>query len=204
MPHIGAPGARTVGNPDTSADSISFGNFAAAPNAMTFDTNGNLYISDSFQGALFKIEAVADAELPATITTFIHAPLLATAGFPPFGANGLAISDDESTLFIANTGDDRVLACELATGNLGVFAESINGADGLAWGPQGHLLVAGNQEDKIVMLNDTGRVVAKFGAAPLVHGDGLPFWSALSGNYGRPRLRCLCHEPGLTPDRCRG
>jgi DNA-binding beta-propeller fold protein YncE len=36
-----------------------------------------------------------------------------TVGFPPFGANGLALNKLETKLFVANTGDDRVLVLDL-------------------------------------------------------------------------------------------
>ena len=55
IPGIGAPGPRTVGNPDGSSDTITFGSGARVPNAMVFDSDGNLYVSDSFQGAIFRI-----------------------------------------------------------------------------------------------------------------------------------------------------
>ncbi|WP_020590307.1 hypothetical protein [Desulfobacter curvatus] len=100
VPHPGAPGERTVVNPDISEDKIVFGNYAAAPNAMVFDSAGNLYFSDSFQGAIFEIENVANAEIPE-IKTIAHDSLLATAGFPPFGANGLAIDEESNILYIA-------------------------------------------------------------------------------------------------------
>ena len=67
-----------------------------------------------------------------TAATVKHDGLLATAGFPPFGANGLALSRDGTKLFIANTGDDRILRLDLKTGELSIWAESINGADGIA------------------------------------------------------------------------
>ena len=66
IPGIGAPAPRIVGNPDGSSDTISFGSGARVPNALVFDQDGNLYISDSFQGAVFKIADVAgkgDAQL---------------------------------------------------------------------------------------------------------------------------------------------
>jgi sugar lactone lactonase YvrE len=50
------------------------------------------------------------------VTTIKHDGLLATAGFPPFSANGLALSNDGTKLFVANTGDDRVLRLDLGTG----------------------------------------------------------------------------------------
>src|SRR6266571_4644965 len=98
-----------VGTPDGSFDTITFGDIARVPNATVFDSRGNLYISDSFQGAIFRIDDVAHCHTPCFAATVAHDPLLATTGFPPFGANGLAFNSDESALFVANTGDDRVL-----------------------------------------------------------------------------------------------
>ena len=164
IPGIGAPAQRAVGNPDGSSDTILFGsNSFPAPNAMTFDAAGNLYVSDSFQGAIFRI-ANADACSPCIASLVAHHPLLATAGFPPFGANGLAFSGDGNALFIANTGDDRVLKLDMATKQVGVFAESVNGADGMVMDSAGLLWIAANQADTLVALDERGRVVAQIGA----------------------------------------
>lgn len=163
IPAIGAPAPRVVPNPDGTADTITFGNAARVPNALTFDRAGNLYVSDSFQGAIFRIDNPAACAPACAATTVAHDPLLATAGFPPFGANGIAFNREESALFIANTGDDRVLKLEMASGQVTVFAESINGADGLAFDERGRLWVAANQADELVALNEQGRVVAKLG-----------------------------------------
>ena len=113
IPAIGAPRARRVENPDGSFDTITFGDNARVPNALTFDRAGNLYVSDSFQGAIFRIENPAKCAPGCVATMVVHDPLLATAGFPPFGANGIAFNRDESALFIANTGDDRVLKLDM-------------------------------------------------------------------------------------------
>ncbi|MDH5221611.1 MAG: hypothetical protein OEW94_10325, partial [Betaproteobacteria bacterium] len=107
LPMIGAPGNRTEGNPDGSSDTIQFGsNSFPAPNAMEFDKQGNLYVSDSFQGAIYRVDNAHGCAAPCPVTTVVHSALLATAGFPPFGANGLALSKDGASLFVANTGDD--------------------------------------------------------------------------------------------------
>lgn len=174
LPAVGAPANRIENNnPDGSADTIVFGsNGFPAPNAMVFDRSGNLYVSDSFQGAIYRIDHAQNC--PCSRAVVAHDPLLATAGFPPFGANGLALGSDEQTLYVANTGDDRVLKVDLATGAVSVFAESINGADGIAFDDRGILWVAANQGDEIVGLNDKGRVVAKIGSFEGIGADGAP------------------------------
>jgi len=175
LPGIGAPGARTVGNPDGSSDTILFGsNFFPAPNGLVFDNHGNLYVSDSFQGAIFRINNPSACAPACPVTTLAHDPLLATSGFPPFGANGLAFNSNQSALFIANTGDDRILKLDLASNAITVFAESINGADGIALDDFGRLWVAANQADEVVALNGNGRVVARLGEFQGIRKDGSP------------------------------
>lgn len=174
IPSIGAPPNRTVGNPDGSTDTITFGNNFPAPNALTFNSSGDLFVSDSFQGAVFRINNASTCITPCAITTVKHDGLLATAGFPPFGANGLALNSDETNLFIANTGDDRILRLDLGTGAIDVFAESINGADGIAFDAAGRLWVAANQADEVVALNGSGRVIAKLGDFLGIQNDGTP------------------------------
>jgi sugar lactone lactonase YvrE len=164
VPALGAPEQRFEGNPDGSEDIVTFGsNSFAAPNAITFTEDGTLYLSDSFQGAIYRVSDAANCEMPCSIETVVHDPLLATPGFPAFGANGIALGDGNSILYVANTGDDRVLQINLDTHEVSVFAEGINGADGLAFDTRGILWVAANQADQIIGLNSQGRVIAKLG-----------------------------------------
>jgi DNA-binding beta-propeller fold protein YncE len=173
IPSIGQPPKRTVDNPDGTEDTITFGNSFPAPNALTFDKSGNLYVSDSFQGAILRINNAHTCATPCPVTTVKHDGLLATAGFPPFGANGLALSKDGTKLFIANTGDDRILRLDLKTGELSIWAESIDGADGIAF-YHGRLVVAANQGDVVFILNENGRVIAKLGDFLGIRDDGSP------------------------------
>ena len=177
VPGIGAPAARTSGNPDGSSDTTTFGSSGfPAPNGMVFDRSGNLYFSDSFQGAIFRIDNAKGCSTPCAVNTVSHDPLLATAGFPPFGANGLALNSDETALYIANTGDQRVLKMDLTTAAkaVSVFAVSINGADGLAFDNEGRLWVAANQADEIAALNGNGRIIARLGEFQGIQNDGTP------------------------------
>ena len=143
-----------------------------ALNALEFDSKGNLYVSDSFQGVIFRIENVRDCNTPCAISPFVQDDLLKTTGFPPFGANGLALS--ETLLFVANTGDDRVLKIDTDSKKVTVFTQSINGADGIVFDRNGLLWVAANQADEVVALNDKGRVVAKLGEFRGINRNGTP------------------------------
>jgi sugar lactone lactonase YvrE len=100
--------------------------------------------------------------------------LLKTTGFPPFGANGLALNDHETLLFVANTGDDRVLKIDIDSKKVMVFTQSINGADGIVFDKRGLLWVCANQADEVVALNDKGRVVAKLGEFRGINRNGTP------------------------------
>jgi sugar lactone lactonase YvrE len=149
---------------------------ACGLNAIAFDAAGDLYVSDSFGGRIFKIDLPAG---PATL--FFGNPgddndLLFpnNHGFPGFGANGLVFSEDGTALFIANTADDRVLKLTLATGVVTVFAESIHGADGILFDNRGRLWVAANQGDEVVALNEVGRIVERRGAFLGVGRDEAP------------------------------
>ena len=62
---------------------------------------------------------------------------------------------------------------DLKTGDISVFAESINGADGIAF-YRGRLVVAANQADEVVILNENGRVIAKLGDFLGIRQDGSP------------------------------
>lgn len=142
-------------------------------NAIAFDAAGDLYVSDSFGGKIYKIDLPGGA-----VSTFASDELLKPAppphGFPPFGANGLAFSADGATLFVANTADDRILKVNVATKAVTPFSQSINGADGIVFDGQGQLWVAANQADEVVALDADGRIVDRRGSFDGIGPDGAP------------------------------
>jgi sugar lactone lactonase YvrE len=109
LPRIGPPPDRTVGNPDGSQDVIEFGNNASAPNAMAFRSDSSLFVSDSFRGAIFRIENADLCTGSCSVSTVQHDALLATAGFPPFGANGIAFDSSGRLWVAANQADEVVV-----------------------------------------------------------------------------------------------
>ena len=133
------------------------------PNALGFDQDGNVYISDSFQGIIWKTGRDGAGGGPAV--QFVESALLRTAGVPPFGANGLDFNS-AGDLFVANTGNDTVVQIPVTNGVPGtpkVFTNSINGADGLLIDEDDNLWVCANQADEIVVVDKTGKAIAKLG-----------------------------------------
>jgi hypothetical protein len=195
-----APPARRIDNPDGSHDSIRFGAAGfPAINGLVFDRAGTLYVSDSFQGAIYRI---ADATVcaPCRVDVVARDPLLATTGALPFGANGLAFNEDESILYINNAGDGRVLRRRMSDGAIDILADGVYGADGLLF-HQGLLWVAANQIDTLVALDERGRVRHRAGDFLGVAADGAPrglLFPAASAVHGRRMIVANLALP-LTP-----
>jgi sugar lactone lactonase YvrE len=149
-------------NPLTGASTVfsNIGN-GAGLNALTFDSSGNVYISDSFNGTIWRT-----GKFGGVATPWLTDALLMTTGKPPFGANGLAFNRAGTALLIANTGDDAVITVPVTGGTPGkpaVLAYSINGADGLMIDEDDNIWVVANQSDEIVVLDRDGKVIAKLG-----------------------------------------
>ncbi|HLW53163.1 MAG TPA: SMP-30/gluconolactonase/LRE family protein [Candidatus Angelobacter sp.] len=141
-------------------------------NALTFDAAGNVYVSDSFQGIIWKTGSGGGPG-----TAWVTDPLLSTTGIPPFGANGVEFNSSGNTLFVANTGNDTIVQIPVSNGTAGkpsVFVNSINGADGIAIDTHDNLWVAANQSDEIVVVSPGGKLIAKLGDFEGVDAHGLP------------------------------
>jgi sugar lactone lactonase YvrE len=150
-------------NPFTGA-SMPFTQLPAGsgPNVLTFDGAGNVYISDSFGGTIWRTGPGGGLAV-----VWKSDPRLATTGVPAFGANGLAFNRAGTILFVANTGNDTVVQIPVLAGGVAgeasVFTNGINGADGLIIDDDDNLWVAANQADEIVVVNPAGRAIAKLG-----------------------------------------
>jgi sugar lactone lactonase YvrE len=155
-------------DPDTGA-STPFLTLPALPrpelgaglNDVTFDRAGNVYVSDSFQGVVWRTGPGG-----GEATAWVDDPLLRTTGVPPFGANGLRFDGAGTALFVANTGSDWLVRVPVSGGVAGVpavFATGINGADGLEVDEDDNVWVTANQTDEIVVVDPTGRAIEKLG-----------------------------------------
>jgi len=163
-------------NPTTGASTV-FMTVTTPPgstglNALTFDAAGNVYVSDSFNGIVWKTGVGGGVGIP-----WVTDALLTTAGVPPFGANGLGFNKAGDALFVANTGNDTIVKIPVAAGVPGtpaVFVNSINGADGIVLDSHDNIWVAANQSDEIVVIDPSGKVIAKLGDFDGLDHGGVP------------------------------
>jgi sugar lactone lactonase YvrE len=152
-------------DPVTGASSVFMGPVAnSGLNALTFDKAGNVYVSDSFNGVIWKTGPSGGAA-----TAWSSDPLLGpgTGLTPPFGANGVEFNNAGTTLFVANTAFHQIIQIPVnsngTAGKASIFTTGINAPDGIAIDRDDNLWVCANQEDEIVVIDKTGKVIAKLG-----------------------------------------
>ncbi len=174
-------------------------------NDMTWDADGNLYISDSFQATIWKLTPGGE------LTPWFQSERLERL----FGANGLRVGPDGSFMAIAITGPDsaeagpiqrgsRVIAVPFPDPSAGDIVDLLvmplgSTTDGIAYGAAGDLYVLSNSTNEIYVVatdgsvtivgNDdlSGDAVMDFPASLVFDGDG----ALLIANYA--------YVDGLTP-----
>ena len=145
----------------------------AAPNGMAFDKQGNIYLTDSFQGTIWKTGTSGGAATP-----WVKSELLASHGcWSPLGANGLAFNREQSAMFVGNTGEGTIIKIPVVNGEAGepkVFVSNVGGPDGMFVDEDDRLWVVLNRADEVLVLGNTGRAVAKFGDFDGLDESGAP------------------------------
>ncbi|MDQ6882930.1 MAG: SMP-30/gluconolactonase/LRE family protein [Candidatus Dormibacteraeota bacterium] len=147
-----------------------------APNALAQDRHRNLYISDSFQGAIYKVAPDGSRN-----QVWIQDVRLQPHGQPPFGANGVAFDRNQRFLYVATTSDDKIYRIPVlkdgSAGPMQLFAsgdpatQALRGADGIAFDVKGNLYVCANSAQhptpgtptgEIQVLNPKGQLIARY------------------------------------------
>ena len=167
-----------------AAFGVGEGEFCAL-NANDLGPDGRLYISDNGAGPSFVFSErfrngrifVLDPRTGAAGVWFdgdTRGELnVAIGGFPEFGVNGVAFSNDGSEFYMANMSTDTIykmsvrdcaIACQPSPLRLFVRGNGINGPDNIAFDSNGILWIASGQNDRVVAVNPRGLVVAKIGS----------------------------------------
>jgi len=154
-----------------------------APNAIAQDRHRNLYVSDSFLGAIFKVAPDGSSN-----TVWIVDPRLMPqpGGSPPFGANGLTFDRNQGFLYVATTSDSKIYRIPVdkdgSAGSMQLFAsgmaidaaqqttEALHGADGIMFDVQGNLYVCANSAQhpapglpgEIQVLSPDAKLIARY------------------------------------------
>jgi sugar lactone lactonase YvrE len=162
-------------DPVTGASSVFVPPIAnSGLNALTFDKLGNAYISDSFNGVIWKVGPNG-----GTPTAWSNSPLLGPGSglTPPFGANGVEFNNAGNVLFVANTAFHQIIQIPVngdgSAGTASVFITGINAPDGIAIDHADNIWICANQEDDIVVIDKTGKVIAKLGDFNGFNKDGV-------------------------------
>jgi sugar lactone lactonase YvrE len=162
-------------DPLTGNSSMLAGPIAgSALNALTFDSAGNGYVSDSFNGTIWKVGPHGGGA-----TAWKSDPLLGPGSglTPPFGANGVEFSNDGKSMFVANTAFHQIIQIAVNTdgsaGAASIFITGINAPDGIMIDRNDNIWICSNQEDEIVVIDKTGKVIAKLGDFRGLDEDGI-------------------------------
>jgi sugar lactone lactonase YvrE len=153
-------------NPVTGASSVLAGPIAnSGLNALTFDSAGNGYVSDSFNGVIWKVPPHG-----GSYTSWSAGPLLGNGGgtlTPPFGANGVEFNNEHTILFVADTAYHQIIQIPVnhdgSAGTASILITGINAPDGIMIDRNDNIWICSNQEDEIVVIDKTGKVIAKLG-----------------------------------------
>lgn len=125
------------------------------PNSLAFDKRGNLYVTDSTTGTIWRITR-SGAAAPWLQHELLEG-LGQIPGYPPIGANGIVYW--KHTLYVANTEKGLILRIPIGVdGSPGapeILADSsdVYGPDGLALDVFGNIYVALVFQDKLVRVD---------------------------------------------------
>jgi sugar lactone lactonase YvrE len=148
------------------------------PNGVTLDQRGNIYVTDTILGAVWRVPAGGGPAEP-----WFQSPLLLGSGIFefgfPLGANGIAFRQNE--LVVSNTEGGRLLRIGInpdgTAGSATVLAEgpALLAVDGIAFDVHGNVWAAVIAQSTIVRVSPSGTVTTVATAS-----DGLDWASSIA------------------------
>jgi len=144
-------------DPSTHAVTTIASGFAF-PNGLARDHAGNLFVSDSFKGTIFRVGR------QGSVTVWSHDPLLAPHGF--VGVNDLAFDRGQRFLYTDNSDNMQLLRIPVRDdGSAGPGQIFVNGLEGLPDGVQfdvrGNLYVCMPSINQVQVFSPTGQVLTR-------------------------------------------
>jgi sugar lactone lactonase YvrE len=128
------------------------------PNDLAFDGDGNLFVTDSYLGEIWKISKSGEAKV------WLKSSLL-DPGSPTccYGANGIAF--DGGYMFVANTDQGTIVRIQMGEKENGgphaeVFVKSpaIVGADGIAFDVRHNVYVTADYQNTLILISPNGDI----------------------------------------------
>ncbi len=155
-------------DPVTGASKVLAGPIAnSGLNALTFDMAGNAYVSDSFNGKIWKVPPGGGSysQWSGGPSDLLLGP--GTGLTPPFGANGVEFNNAHTILYVADTAYHQIIQIPVnpdgTAGTASILVTGINAPDGIMVDRNDNIWICSNQEDEIVVIDKTGKVIAKLG-----------------------------------------
>ena len=158
------------------------------PNALAFDGNGDMFVTDTIGGAIWKIDSAG------TVSTWSDDALLASTlpagplGFS-IGANGITFDAAGENVYVANTDMARIVRVPVnadgSAGSAETFVEDANnlgGPDGITFGPDGFLYVALVGSDGVVKVSPSGAITVLAQGGPLQNPSDVRFGIGADGD----------------------
>lgn len=134
----------------------------AFPNGLARDEAGNLYVSDSFKGIIFRVDP------RGSVIVWSHDPLLGPHGF--VGVNDLPFDAGQRLLFTDNTDNGQVLRIPVqddgSAGPAQIFVDGTaikalqSGPDGVMFDVRGNLYVCTPFINQVQVISPRGQLVA--------------------------------------------
>ena len=163
-------------------------------NGMAFDHRGNLYVSDTAGGAIWRLAKNGDFTMwsGSSLLKGTTAPgpcgivgPTVTAGLGPFGANGLFFNK-HGDMLVSNTDLGDIVRIPMnpdgSAGTPSIFsgpACDLWGADGVAMDNADNLYVAADAINQIVRVDPTGNVAVLAAGDPLNEPSDIAFGTGL-------------------------
>ena len=153
------------------------------PNSLAFDKRGNLYVTDSATGTIWRIPR-SGAAAPWLQHELLEG-LGLVPGWPPIGANGIVYR--HGTLYVANTEKGLILRISIgpdgSPGEPEILTDhpAVYGPDGLALDVFGNIYVAVVFQDKLVRIDPVDGSVTELATID----DGLDEPASLAFGTGK-------------------